>query len=125
MFRQNMTLSHEVVVILALLFAFYNTYDVISKISDGFVNVTRSPYRKPGAKFDDGISGLAWFVQVSDLHFSIFIDENRSKDFKHLCKFIKHSIKVRKVLLPSILSKISKESAAFLCTTYYSFKPGL
>ena len=107
-----MTLSHEVVVFLALLFAFYNTYDVISKISDGFVNVTRSPYRKPGAKFGDGISGLAWFVQVSDLHFSIFIDENRSKDFKHLCKFIKHSIKVRKVLIKYFIKDL-KESAAF------------
>ena len=87
-------LNHKSIALLAILFAVLNTFQVVYKLSNGFVNVTRSPQRKPGAKFDDSISGLAWFVQVSDLHFSIFIDENRSKDFLHLCKFIKQSIQV-------------------------------
>ena len=87
-------LNHKSIALLAILFAVLNTFQVVYKLSNGLVHVTRSPQRKPGAKFDDSISGLAWFVQVSDLHFSIFIDENRSKDFLHLCKFIKQSIQV-------------------------------
>ena len=95
MLGQINTLSHKSIAIFALLFALFNTFHVVYKISNGFANVTRSPQRKTGAKFGDDTSGLAWFVQVSDLHFSMFIDENRSPDFLHLCHFIKQSIMVR------------------------------
>ena len=108
-------LNHKSIALLAILFAVLNTFQVVYKLSNGFVNVTRSPQRKPGAKFDDSISGLAWFVQVSDLHFSIFIDENRSKDFLHLCKFIKQSIQVSKYSF--VLQILYLESVLLICMT--------
>ena len=111
MLGQINILSHKSIAIFALLFALFNTFHVVYKISNGFANVTRSPQRKAGAKFGDNTSGLAWFVQVSDLHFSMFIDENRSTDFLHLCHFIKQSIKVRIILIEQFL-------CAYVCMTH-------
>ena len=87
---------HNYVAIFALFFALFNTLNVALKVQNGFQN----SYRKPSQNsqiIDDKSENLAWFVQVSDLHFSIFQDFDRSQDFRHLCQFI------NKVLRPSAM----------------------
>lgn len=44
-------------------------------------------------RLDDGESHLMWFVQVSDLHFSVVFDPDRVADFKKFCQQVIPSVK--------------------------------
>lgn len=100
----EITTMQKCIALIALLFGLFNTIQVITQINQGLTNVARSPKRKSGDKFDDRTSGLSWFVQVSDLHISIFTDHQRSEDFIQLCHFLKASVKPQAVVLTGDLT---------------------
>ncbi len=89
----------------ATLLAILNTFQFVTQIQSGFVNLSRSPSNLPfKAKFNDDTSNLVWFVHVSDLHFSIFQDHHRSNDFVSLCQLLKDVIVPRAVVLTGDLT---------------------
>jgi predicted MPP superfamily phosphohydrolase len=47
---------------------------------------------------DDSTAHLVWFMQISDLHLSVFHDQTRIKDFDYFCKEIVGLIKPNVVL---------------------------
>ena len=96
---------HKLIALAAFLFAVSNTVQVAYQIKNSFVNAVRPPPRPKDAKLDDSnVDGLIWFVQVSDLHFSIFIDHDRPKDFLPLCELIKKNIQPQAVILTGDLT---------------------
>jgi hypothetical protein len=74
-------------------------YDKISKDAGGTVEQQPFNYDNEQANYlDESSSHLIWFMQISDLHLSVFHDETRIKDFDYFCKEIVGLIKPSVVL---------------------------
>ena len=97
-----MELLQKSIVLLAITVAVFNFCSLFKDFR--LVNATPLSPINPKAKFDQRIDDVAWFVQVSDLHFSIFMDPDRPKDFLHLCSVIKSSIDPQAVILTGDLT---------------------
>ena len=96
-------LLQKSVVFLAITVALYNILSLCRDLK--LVNATPLVPIDPKAKFDQRIDDVAWFVQVSDLHFSIFMDPDRPRDFVDLCSsVIKTTINPQAVILTGDLT---------------------
>jgi hypothetical protein len=97
---------HTIAAMVALIFSIVNTIMVGYKLSEATaVNFyQRSPTRLNGSILADQLQGLAWFVQISDLHFSIFQDNTRATDFQDLCKFVNEAVQPQAVILTGDLT---------------------
>ena len=102
-----MTSLHKYLSAIALIYAIANSVFVVYKLQLLSLNISKTP-KVPAhlnqPKFDDQIGGVAWFVHVSDLHISKFVDLNRPKDFLHLCQFINEIVKPQTVILTGDLT---------------------
>ena len=103
----GMTSLHKYLSAIALIYAIANSVFVVYKLQLLSLNISKTP-KVPAhlnqPKFDDQIGGVAWFVHVSDLHISKFVDLNRPKDFLHLCQFINEIVKPQTVILTGDLT---------------------
>ena len=103
----GMTSLHKYLSAIALIYAIANSVFVVYKLQLLSLNISKTP-KVPAhlnqPKFDDQIGGVAWFVHVSDLHISKFVDFNRPKDFLHLCQFINEIVKPQTVILTGDLT---------------------
>ena len=97
-----MDIFQKSVVLAAISLALFNLFSLCRDLD--LTNTLPSSPVYPNSKFDQRSTGLAWFVQVSDLHFSIFMDPNRPKDFLKLCKIIKSQINPQAVILTGDLT---------------------
>ena len=97
-----MDLFQKAVVIAAISLAVFNILSLCRDLD--LANTVPDRPLAPDSKFDQRSTGLAWFVQVSDLHFSIYVDHNRPKDFLKLCKVIKSQINPQAVILTGDLT---------------------
>ena len=96
-------LLQKSVVLLAITVALFNILSLCRDLK--LVNATPLVPIDPKAKFDQRIDDVAWFVQVSDLHFSIFMDPDRPRDFVDLCSsVIKTTINPQVVILTGDLT---------------------
>ena len=102
-----MTSLHKYLSAIALIYAIANSVFVVYKLQSLSLNIAKTP-KVPAhliqPKFDDQIAGVAWFVHVSDLHISKFVDLNRPKDFLKLCQFINEIVKPQTVILTGDLT---------------------
>lgn len=57
-----------------------------------------SSFQGPLKNFSSGSEGLVWFVQVSDIHMSIFHEYERISEFEKLCRWIVSDIKPAAVM---------------------------
>ena len=103
----GMTSLHKYLSAIALIYAIANSVFVVYKLQSLSLNISKTP-KVPAhlsqPKFDDQMGGVAWFVHVSDLHISKFVDLNRPKDFLHLCQFINEIVKPQTVILTGDLT---------------------
>lgn len=96
---------HKYLAMVAILYGVINLSTVVYKYNIISVNSSLTPPSRPAnAKFDGSLNQLMWFVQVSDLHFSIFVDENRAKDFAKFCQFVRNEVKPEVVILTGDLT---------------------
>ena len=101
-----MSWLHKSLALIALAYAIVNSIFVIYHLQSLSLNVSRTPLTNRGDAnhFDDQIDGLAWFVHVSDLHFSQFVDLKRPSDFLELCQFINSAVNPQAVIITGDLT---------------------
>ena len=51
-------------------------------------SVSAKPKSETEDRLGPGLSGLFWFVQVTDIHLSIFRDKKRISEFEKLCGWL-------------------------------------
>lgn len=65
----------------------------IAYFPDNFIspNSLRTP--RPSGLLGDGPDGLLWFVHVTDIHMSIFRDQERITEFQKLCVWLQNRVR--------------------------------
>jgi hypothetical protein len=66
---------------------------LMSPFPDNFDLVNRIRPARPSKSLGDGSDGLLWFVHVTDIHMSIFRDQNRITEFQKLCVWLQNQVR--------------------------------
>ena len=112
-----MSWLHKSLALIALAYAIINSIFVIYHLQSLSLNVSRTPLTNRGDAnhFDDQIDSLAWFVHVSDLHFSQFVDLKRPSDFLQLCQFINSAVNPQAVIITGDLTDAKNKDKIGKC----------